>query len=196
MVSVMSLLSGCSNDENKEYPPLLTDFVVAEANASGMLARVRLDGGAVYDVTAQGISVGMPDTLLRCVASYTLDDGRMLLYNVTNILSSNPVPLEVFLEEWQMEASDLPRAPVNVVSMWKSGGYINMQLGVLTTGNGSHAYAFCEDGVGEYSLLHLRPMNDAESYTEMIYLSMPVPEGVESLTFSVNTYDGTYTRTF
>ena len=80
--------------------------------------------------------------------------------------------------------------------MWRSGGYLNLHLGLMTTGVGTHQYAFCQDSVGHYSLLHLRPSNDQESYTNDVYMSMPVPEDVDSLTFSVYTYDGIYTRTF
>jgi hypothetical protein len=66
----------------------------------------------------------------------------------------------------------------------------------MTTGKGIHQYAFCEDSVGHYSLLHSRPKDDAESYKEHNYLSMPIPNGVEHLTFSVHTYDSIYTRDF
>lgn len=195
IVGMAVSLSGCTNDE-EEFPPLTTDFVVAQTNAAGILSSIRLDDGTAYDVTAQGVNTGVADTLLRCVATYTLKEGGMQLYDVIHIMSNNPVPVETFLEDNGLEESDLPRDPVNVISMWKSGGYINMRLGVLTTGNGRHAYAFCKDDVGKYSLLHQRPANDAESYTQEVRLSMPVPDGEESLMFSVNTYDGPYIRTF
>lgn len=196
IVSSAMWFISCSTDDDKAFPSLITDFVVVETNASRVLSNVRLDNGDLYDVASQGVSAGVADTTFRCVASYTLDDSGMMLYEATHIFSVLPVPLDEFLKDGEMEAEDLPRDPVSVISMWKSGGYVNMKLGVQTTGNGSHAYAFCEEREGVYSLLHLRPVNDDESYTETVYLSMPIPEGVESLTFSVNTYDGIYMRTF
>lgn len=183
-------------DDKQSFPSIKTDFLVVETNSSGMLSKVRLDDGLSYDVTAQEIKFGVPDTLLRCVASYALTEQNIQLYSISHIFSSNPVPLEKFLEDGRYTEENLPRDPVNVISMWRSGGYINMQLGVLTTSVASHLYAFCKDGEGRYSLLHQRPANDMESYTQAVFLSMPVPEGVESLTFSVNTYEGTYARTF
>lgn len=189
---------GCVNDDNEPYPSLKTDVVIAETNASGILSKIKFDNGNSYDIASQKISFNVADTLIRCVASYTLNENSLKIYSIANIYSNPPVPLAKFLEEGKYTEETLPRDPVNVVSMWKSGGYINMQLGVLTSGYASysHAYAFCEDAEGEYSLLHLRPSTDTESYTEIVFLSMPIPEGVDSLTFSVATYEGTYTRTF
>ena len=196
ILSVVMCLSSCVDNDINPYPSLKTDLVDVETNASGVLSKLRLDNGETYDVSSQGVKFNVADTLLRCLASYAMEESGLKLYSISNIFSHKPVPLATFLEDGEYTEETLPRDPVNVVSMWKSGGYINMQLGVLTTGNVSHAYAFCDEGEGHYSLLHRKPLNISESYTETVFLSMPIPEGVESLTFSVTTYDGTYTRTF
>lgn len=190
-------LMGCSDDE-KDYPSLITDMMMASVNAAGGITTMTLDNGSSYDVHAQGITTDVKDTIVRCLASYTLDQQNMTVYNVSGVLTDKPYLAEDLLhdEEGKQVLESLPRDPMKVVSMWKSGGYINMQLGMLTTGNGTHAYAFCEDSVGAYSLVHQRPADDAESYTQKVYMSMPIPEGVEHLTFSIYTYDGIYTRTF
>ena len=187
----------CSDDD-KDYPSLVSDFLVASTDANGKITTVRLDKGTTYDIAAQGISTNAPDTLLRCIASYTLDGDKMTMYNISHIFSENPVPARSLLmaEDGTQLMDTLPRDPMKVVSLWKDGGYINMQLGMLTTGVGTHAYAFCEDSVGHYSLVHLRPQEDAESYTQKVYMSMPIPDSVGQVTFSIYTYDGIFTRTF
>lgn len=195
IVSVAMCLTSCIDDDNNPNPSLITNFVVAETDASGILSRLRLDNGELHSIASQSINFGKPDTLFRCVASYAMENSGMKVYNITSVYSNPPIPLETFIERGYTEES-LPRDPVKVVSVFKSGGYINMQLGVMTTGNSAHAYAFCEEGDGLYSLLHQRPVNDPESYTMTVFLSMPIPEGVETVTFSIPTYEGTYTRTF
>ena len=194
----LCLVVGCSDDDGSDYPSLITDLVVAETNASKKVAKVTLDNGHSFDVEAQGISTEVADTTFRCVASYTLTGGKMEVRNIAQVFSVLPVPGDSLLtaKDGTRKFDTLPRDPMNVVSMWKSGGYINMLLGLMTTGKGTHGFAFSEDSVGHYSLVHLRPTEDAESYTEKVYMSMPIPKGIEKLTFSVYTYDGVFTRMF
>lgn len=183
----------CSDDKSEDIPPVLTDFLVANTNENGIISTVTLDDGALYDVQRQNIATNLKDTLFRCLASYTLAERTLSLYSINLVVSAQPCPPEDF---WEETDEALPRDPMNVISMWKSGGYINMQLGLLTTGLNGHQYGFCEDSVGHYSLVHLRPEGDRESYTQKVYLSMPIPDSVSNLTFSVYTYNGIYTRKF
>lgn len=191
----------CEDDEKDgNFPALYTDMLCVSTAEDGTLKTVVLDNGEQYDVSAQGMTSDACSTTLRCRASYTLKDGRLKLHGIAHVFSDNPYPQEAFYVVVNGVAvhspSLIPRNPVKLISMWKSGGYINLHLGVLTTGNGVHAYAFCRDGEGAYSLVHLRPQEDAESYTEHLYLSMPIPQGEEHPSFTVYTYDGIYTKTF
>lgn len=193
VLCVACALTACSDKDGEDYPPLLTDMVVAESNGEAVLSRVTLDNGTTYDVAAQGVDAGVADTLFRCMASYTLEAGSLHLYGVKAVFSEPPLTAEEIAERSGLEATALPRDPVKLVSVWRAGGYVNLQIGVMTTGVGKHAFAFCAEGDGEYSLLHLRPANDAESYTETVYLSMPVPDGETTISFGVMTYEGLVT---
>jgi hypothetical protein len=188
----------CQDDEKDgNYPALYTDMLCVTTAEDGTLTTALLDNGEQYDVSAQGLTSDASNATLRCRASYTLNKGRLKLHRVAHVFSDVPHPVETFYVLVGGANPDLlPRDPVKLISMWKSGGYINLHLGVLTTGNGTHSYAFCRDAEGAYSLLHLRPQADAESYTEHLYLSMPIPDGEEHPSFSVYTYDGIYTKTF
>lgn len=192
-------MAACSDDDGNRIPSYVTDLLTVATDAEGMVASVQLDNGAAYDIASQGILSDFPDTLIRCKGTYTLEAGKMMVYDLSAIYSSQAAPAESFVfvkdGETYQGADYLPHDPVKLVSMWKSGGYVNLHVGVLTTGKASHQYAFCQDSPGHYSLLHLRPDGDAESYTSQVYLSMPIPEGMDNLTFSVYTYDGIYTRT-
>ena len=193
-------LAACSDDKGGDVPPYITDLLTVSTNAEGTVASVLLDNGKTYNIVSQGISSDLPDTLLRCQGIYTLENGKMTVYSLLLVFSDEAIPAEsfVFVKDGERYEGPeyLPRDPVKLISMWKSGGYINMHVGVLTTGNGQHRYAFCQDSVGHYSLVHLRPEGDAESYTEQVYLSMPLPQGDEVETFTVYTYNGVETWKF
>lgn len=192
----------CSDDhDGDDIPSYVTDFLVASTGADGKVASVRFDDGTTCNVASQQVDLEKKDTLFRCLATYTYDkDKNFKLYNLQPIFSQKPYPatsIYVIIDgKPYQDVSLLPRDPMKVISMWKSGGYLNLHLGLMTTGNGYHQYAFCEDSPGHYSLLHQRPLNDGSAYTEHIYLSMPIPQGLDTFTFTVKTYDGDYTRTF
>lgn len=194
------MLSACSDDDGDYVPPYLTDMVNISTDAEGTLSLVMLDNGTSFDISAQKMMSDAPETTIRCRATYTLNKGKMTLYGAAAVFADKPVPASHFTlvkNGVVYRGSEyIPRDPVKLVSMWKSGGYINLHLGVMTTGLGCHQYAFCEDGEGQYSLVHLCPWGDDASYTEQVYMSMPIPDGIDELTFSVYTYDGVYTQTF
>lgn len=196
LLCCLCFFASCSDDKGGDYPSLVTDLALVKASAKGMLERVTLDDGTTYDIAAQQVQLDVADTLMRCLAAYTLKDGKMHLYRVKSVFSDQPKTPAEWAAKLEVAADQLPRHPVKLVSAWRSGGFVNLHVGVLTTGAGKHGLAFCEDATGQYSLLHLRPDSDAESYTENVYLSMPIPEGVGNLTFSLATYDGTVTKTF
>lgn len=187
----MLAVLGCSDEKGADIPPLVTDFLVVATDEEGVVSTVILDDGTRFDVERQRVTSAMKDTLLRCFGSYAIEEGGLRLYSLAHVVSDVPHAPDYYSED-----ESLPRDPLKVISMWRSGGYVNVQLGLLTTGVEGHKYGFCEDSVGHYSLLHLRPKGDAEAYTEKVYVSMPIPDGVDCLTFSVYTYDGIFTRTF
>lgn len=198
---IASALCGCRRETSDgRYWGLMSDIAMLRIGSDSCVQELILDSGERYEVPHR-VSAGMRDTTLRCFVSYSKEEGgRVALYSLKRAFTQAAYPAESFKlqnagsgENW---VGGLPRYPMKVVSMWKSGGYLNMHLGMLTTGKGKHTFAFCKDSVGCYSLLHLRPANDMESYTEDAYLSMPFPEREDSVRFTVYTYDGLYSKTF
>jgi hypothetical protein len=201
LVAAFSVLSlSCSDDDGGIAPSLRSEFVCAHTDASGCVSSVVTDDGEAYAV-GQTIRTNVADTVYRCVCTYELDGERNAsVYSLSHIYSKFPYPKDSF--------EKLPDAPLVLQSVWKSGGYVNFILGVLTTGNGEHAYAFCEECVEvdaegvktlKVSLLHERPAEDEESYTQDVYLSMPVygyAGRFDSISVSVPTYQGKKTFVF
>lgn len=186
-----SVFLSCSEEE--AYPSVVTEFVDALTDGNGMVAVIRTDDGGIYPITSQ-IKTGSPDSLYRCLCIYELGtDGEAYVYSMKHVFSAEPENSSVLVSH--------PQDPVKITSVWRKGDYINMNIGVLTTNAGRHGFAFCEDSVRVdisgctsvyLSLLHLRPENDAESYTEKVYMSMPVRRYAyaDTIVFSINSYDG------
>lgn len=197
---ILGLMASTACSEDGEcYPPIITDLVVVETDAQGMVETVRMDHGERFPVH-QALNFHVADSSFRCMASYTQDAGKVTFFDLVKVFSQPPYPVDdyyvVVNGVVHHDASMLPRHPVKVISMWRSGGYINMHLGVKTAGMGWHQYGFCEDSVHHYWLLHQRPAQDGQAYTEQVYLSMPIPEEEERLTFSIHTDEGVYTQVF
>ena len=132
----------------------------------------------------------MSDTTLRCVLTYAWVDGVPCVYDNIPAICMRPASVEHF--------ETCPHDPVKLVSVWQGGLYINLVFGEMTTGNGAHEYAFCVDSLKDRvlytSFLHRQPANDAPSYTQKRYASMPVNgngvEAYDSVSLSIYTYDG------
>ncbi len=195
-----SLLLSCSDDDTPS-PSLTYDFVEAVIGSDSCVSHIRTDRGNSFAIEQQ-IMTNTSDSIMRCIASYVVspDSTTATVYGIEHIYSQHPIPASEFNEQ--------PKAPVKLQSWWQSGNYVNMIIGVLTTGHGTHAYAFCDDSptlnpdgttTANITLLHKRPEGDAESYTEQVYLSIPLERyrsNANSISVSVITYEGEKRKTF
>lgn len=174
----LTTLIACEDDDNdgRKYPDLQTDLVEAFTDAAKKVSRIRLDDGTTYGLS-RSISATTADTLLRCVCSYVIDDDNTHVtpYTMGVVVSNDPIPAS--------RLGDKESAPLKVVSSWVSDRYINAHISYMTTGKGTHQFAFVEDSMSTHadgtktahiSLFHLRPDGDMESYTQKIYVSLPV----------------------
>lgn len=194
----LCILSACS-EEGVDVPSYITDFIVAHTDSKGVVNKILFDDGGTYSLSKQTITTHSPDSAFRCIATYSKEGNDFSFYSMNPVFS----PLPQHADSFKISRDSIPHDPVRLTSIWKGRGYINMQLGVLTTGTASHKYAFCIDSVKgdtEYvSLVHQRPKGDAESYTDRIYMSMPMEKaeaGVTRFVFRINTYDGWKTYEF
>lgn len=193
--------TGCSEDTS--YPSVTTSFVDAITDSKGMVASIRTDNGNVYEPDLR-TQTNSADSVIRCLCTYetmqqdmpgnstTAVHPAIHVYSLKHVFSEKPQKRSAF--------SIYPQDPVKVTSVWKGGGYINMHLGILTTNVAAHSFAFCEDSIitsrtGKtsvyLSLLHLRPEQDPESYTEKAYISMPIHKylDMDTIVFHINSYE-------
>ena len=191
LVWMLLCLCGCGKDEDDTVPAYKIDLVEANTNHDGSVASIRFDDGVTYTIDQQ-ITAETADTTYRCMCTYAIDANQKLsVYGLSHVFSANPRPRA----EFKTGAYD----PVNLTSCWKSGGYLNLWIGLLTTDVGSHRFGFCEDSVVNrdgyqkvyFTLMHGRPQEDAESYTKDLFLSIPLKQYTcDSVCIRVQTYDG------
>lgn len=186
LVAVLLTVAYACKEDAKDYPPVLTDFADVAIGTGGVLMSFATDDGTLRDVSQQGISANIEDTVVRGVVTYTIDGAATTLYGLQPVFAEDALPLDSF--------KNVAYDPVSISSLWKTPRYVNMILGIKTSGvEKSHAFAFCQDSIGHVSLLHARSDRDNESYTERVYMSLPIYNNMyarDSLTLRINTYDG------
>ena len=190
LIGLCLFFVSCSSDD-AQVPSYYVNLVEADTNQDTLVTVIRMDNGTTYNVT-QSIKAATPDTTYRCMCTYAVEDEQLTVYSLSHIFSARPY-----------KAADLDTLitdPVKFISSWRSGGYLNMQRGVMTTDADYHKFAFCEDSIGDkgtykiayFTLLHQRPKKDAESYTDNMFLSIPISSytDCDSFALSVQTYEG------
>lgn len=200
VLAVLLGIASCSDDDGDYYPSIVTDMMLVSTDSDGMAKNVALDDGTVYDVSELRMHVAGGKSVFRTMGRYTVDGGRINIYGMESVYCSQSYHADSIRVQIDGEiysgAQYLPRDPVKLISMWKSGSFVNLHLGVMTNGDYLSQYVFSEDSAAHYSLVHRRRADDGEGYTRNVYLSMPVPSDVDTLTFSVKTYDGWVTKGF
>ncbi len=199
LLCCICLLFSCSKDEDtdgEKVPNMQTEFCNMYINSDKRAESITMDNGTTYDILSQGIRSDMADTTVRSVITYSTDNDKPRIYSYNPAICKEALPQEKF--------KITPKDPVKVISVWKGSKYINMVLGEMTTKKANHSYAFMIDEVKNRKLyvwlIHLQPTEDAESYTEKIYASLPLQtsyaDGYDSVAISITTYEGVRTYSF
>lgn len=191
LVGLCLYFISCNSDDDYQVPSYFIDLVEANTNHDTLVTVIKMDNGKTYDVH-QSIVAAAPDTTYRCLCTYALDSNQITLYRLEHVYSSYPRKADGFKSH--------PTDPVKFISSWKSGGYLNLQIGVMTTDAEQHPFGFCEDSITDrgmyktvyFTLLHQRPNRDNESYTKTMFLSIPLSNyaDCDSFAIRVQTYDG------
>ena len=194
LLALPFVMLSCEDDDDDPMPPLRMEFVEVFTDSKSVVDYIMTDEGERLS-PASTISASRPDTTYRCVCQYAMENGKCNVYDLRSIYSKKPVRMA--------ESDTLWTDPMKVNSVWKTSRYVNMSLALLTNGQGSHAYTFVEDTVmtgteghktAYCTVTHHRVGIDPESYTQNVYLSMPVYDyvdsGIDSVAVSINTYSG------
>lgn len=195
ILCTVALLALACSEDSYHYPDAITDFVELETGSGKRIIFIRTDEGKIYKPTTSiGLKDATTDSTYRVRCTYAPEENnRAQIFNVNGVVSPHPTTADSFEE-------GLIADPVKVVSIWKSGEYINFHLGVMSKG-GVHTFHFIKDpkltlsgGVQVLKLnLYHAQGDDPEAYTRDVFLSCPLSKcGLQtgdSILVSVQTYE-------
>ena len=177
-------LSSCSdNKDDAPYPAIITEMADCPTDAEGTMTKLILDDNTELPVT--NVQTGLKKNVIyRCLAGYTLEDGRATLYSLKGC------PL-LFDSTAVANVCD----PVAVVSLWRTPRYINLHLMPKTQDQGQHTWGFITDSIvarHAYLRLHHRQGDDPTSYSTDVYASLPMDSiEADTVTLHIATFTGT-----
>lgn len=164
-------LTACSSDQEAEdaFPSLITEMALLEVGETTSNITLYTDSGKKYRVAGE-LEGLKPRTWGRGLFGYVLQDASTV--EVRTLLNVPVLPNS-------SELSPLKRDPVDVVSAWMGGGFVNIHLKKKTKG-GDHTWGFILDGsyantaggtTYEVSLYHDQS-GDPTAYSMDVYFSI------------------------
>jgi len=162
-------LVSCSSDQGDAFPSLITEMALLEVGETTSDVNIYTDSGKKYRVAGE-LEGLKPRTWGRGLFGYVLQDAGTV--EVRTMLNVPLLPNS-------SELSPLKRDPVDVVSAWMGGGFVNIHLMKKTKG-ADHTWGFILDGsyanaaggtTYVVSLYHDQG-NDPTAYSTHVYFSL------------------------
>jgi len=181
-------LVSCSksgDDSSDFYPNIVTEFATIRTDAAGTMTEFTTDDERTYTISNPQ-SGYEKKVSYRAVCGFVPDGQTAILYNATG----------AYLLRDSTQLAHKPDS-IQVVSVWQSGRFINMQLSPLTQG-GTQYWGYRCDSVRSRTThisLHHRQNGDPLSYTKTVYASLhvdslkTVPAG-DSIALHIATFKG------
>lgn len=192
LLLLLLLIVSCSSDDSSDfYPNVVTEFATIKTDGEGKMVELTTDDERTYTISnpQEGYD---KNVRYRAVCGYVADGQAAMLHHATG----------AYLLRDSTELAYEPDA-INVVSVWQSGRYINMQLSPFSQG-GTQYWGFRYKSVSgrttHYSLHH-RQNGDPLSYSQTVYASInvdslkAVPSG-DSIALHFATFKGDKVWTF
>ncbi len=201
----LALLAGlpfaACKDDDEPLPSYVLSLAEITADASGTATSVTFDDGSSYAL-AQSIGGLKADSTYRIQAMYLVQGTTAVLSQYAQVLAP---PLAIYPEE------KVKRDPVELISVWCGGNYINLRLNIKGTALGLHYFGFNQTDIVQHAdgtrtlqaeLLHDQN-GDSLYYSRNAYLSLPLRplsgqlrSGTDSVSLSIPTFKGCETYTF
>lgn len=174
---LLFLMTACGDDDYN-YPPVKLEFVTVKSGADGRIQTLIPDKGnalsVVEDYSGSTISA---DSEARVMSNYeVLPDGNAVkIYALQSVSVLTP-----------QVRDNVKHDPVEVISIWLGGGYLNMILNIKLNNAKEHTLGIVEDlsdfdANGVVSMLLYHDANgDKEYYNRRAYVSVPLSKYVDS----------------
>lgn len=167
---LMSAFISCDDDKEK-VETMYSGFMTGHTDSEGYVTILTDDFGTQYMVSEKSDQLE-PDTLYRLVAAVALDENRTarILQMVPTI--SNIAPADSIIPD-SLRVQD----PLDVVSLYIGGGYLNIYLGVKVATEGTlHRLFYTRLGTPgkvAFTIYH-NAYDDKPVYTKHAYMSIPL----------------------
>lgn len=191
-------VASCSKDDSDFIPSYQSDLICVLTNTDSLVTDLVLDNGQKLKVSSQHIKAPFPNARIRCYSSFEIVAAQQeaKVYDIKAVSCFIPAPADSFKVH--------PMEPINLTSIWKSGGFINLCLAPLVNGSQQTVFDFCIDSISTQpdssrimhtSLLFTRTKESIEGYTTKIYHSIPLEHPdysspFDSMYIYINTYEG------
>lgn len=198
---ILSLLFVClghsctQTDESSLYPSLITEFSELYADADGNLYRIRPDRKPSYYLSTP-LPGYHPHTEYRAACTYSYsenDSSTVKLYGLERV---------VVLQD-STQQTYAGKDPLQVISLWDGGEFINLHL-VVKTQNKTHYLGYRLDSVRidsqqkrtAYLSLYHNQNNNPLYYSQKLYASLSksylnaVIEAGDSIDLCIPTFEG------
>ena len=179
LTTLLSL--SCSDDNDTPYPSIITELADCPTDAQGTMSSIVLDDDT--RLTLSNPKTGLKSSVTyRALVGYTLgNDGYATLYSAK--------PATLLKDSTDVGISD----PTNIVSIWRTGRYINLHLLPKTQG-GNQTWGYLVErieGQHAYLRLHHRQGSDPISYSTDQYASLPLDlVDADRFTIRIETFQG------
>ena len=183
-----ALLLFCSCNKTDSYEtvlPVITEMVRAETDSSGDFRAITTDNKKRYLVSAGERARLSPDTVYRVICNYLVEDSvTASIISTFNILSGFAIPNSLL-------TGPVKKDPIKLISIWISGGYLNIAFQVMTF-NKTHiitAIDYTERTKVKLGIYHDN-QGDENVFTKEGYMSVPLStydflKSGDSITFEI-----------
>lgn len=160
----------CDEEENT-IETMFSGFMSGYTDSEGYVTVLKDDYGVQYMVNEKSEQL-RPDTLYRMVATVALDENK-----TARILQMEPTKSFYAPADSLVPDSVKVTDPVEIISMYLGGGYINIYLGVRVSKEKTvHRLLYThKDSIGrkKFTIYH-NAYGDEPVYTKHAYLSIPL----------------------
>lgn len=197
-----TLLTACQKEENQYvYPSIITEFAELQSDHEGKGIRFTTDSQKIYAISSP-VKELQADAVYRVVCGYEPTGEYSDTLPLAKVYRLSAVEILSHKDTEDTAGTD----PTGVTAVWRSSYYINMQLTPKTQG-GKQEWGYRTDSVTQTSYgrtIHLslfhNQADDPYAYSTTVYASLPLPvlapQKGDSLTFTIQTFDGSKTWRF
>lgn len=167
---MMPAVISCDMDKEK-VKTMYSGFMTGYTDSEGYVTVLKDDYGVQYMVTGKSEQLS-PDTLYRLVASVVLDENRTAAILQMVPAVSYKAPVDSTLPD-SVRATD----PVEIVSRYIGGGYLNIHVGVkVSSEQARHRLIYARLGGTDkvkFTIYH-NAYGDQPVFTKYAYISIPL----------------------